>query len=54
MAKRVVVTAAQKEAARAMVERSSLTGRSVSKSVHQIANAKVQHVSGGQPPPTSA
>lgn len=42
MTKKVVVSSAQKAAARAMVKRSATTGRAVSKSVHKIANAKTQ------------
>jgi len=42
MSKTVVVSSAQKSAARAMVRRSAATGRYVSKSVHRIANAKTQ------------
>lgn len=44
MSKKVVVTRAQKAAARAMVERSAVTGRHVSGSVRKIADAKVQPV----------
>ncbi len=40
MAKRVVVTSAQKAAARAMVKRSAITGRPVSDAVRKIADAK--------------
>ena len=40
MAKKVVVTSAQKSAAKAMVKRSAAKGRDVSKSVQKIANAK--------------
>lgn len=42
MAKKVVVSSAQKSAATAMVKRSAITGRHLSKSVLKIANAKVQ------------
>lgn len=42
MAKKVVVSSAQKSAAKAMVSRSAVTGRYVSPSVHKIANAKTQ------------
>jgi len=44
MAKQVVVSSAQKSAAKAMVTRSAVTGRQVSKSVRKIANAKTQPV----------
>ena len=42
MAKKVVVSSAQRSAASAMVKRSTVTGRPVSKSVQKIANATVQ------------
>lgn len=42
MAKKVIVSSAQKSAARAMVSRSAATGRYVSSSVHKIAAAKTQ------------
>lgn len=42
MAKKVIVSSAQKSAAKAMVSRSAVTGRHVSPSVHKIANAKSQ------------
>jgi hypothetical protein len=45
MAKRVVVSSAQKSAARAMVNRSAVTGRYVSDSVRKIAHARVEAVS---------
>ena len=38
--KQVAVTSAQRSAAKAMVSRSALTGRTVSPSVTKIANAK--------------
>jgi hypothetical protein len=41
-AKRVFVSSAQKLAARAMVNRSAVTGRKVSASVHKIADAKAE------------
>lgn len=41
MAKRVVVTKAQRSAAKAMVQRSAVTGRYVSPSLKKIAGAKV-------------
>ncbi len=44
MAKRVVVSSAQKSAAQAMVKRSAVTGRSISGSVVKIANASMQPV----------
>ncbi len=40
VAKKVVVSSAQRSAAQAMVKRSAVTGRYVSKSVQKIANAK--------------
>ncbi|GAB3993306.1 hypothetical protein GCM10028771_17970 [Nocardioides marmoraquaticus] len=40
MAKRVIVSSAQKSAAKAMVSRSAVTGRNVSSSVRKIADAK--------------
>lgn len=49
MAKKVIVSSAQKSAASAMVRRSAATGRSVSASVRKIANAKVQPVTGKMP-----
>jgi hypothetical protein len=42
MAKRVVVSRAQRSAARAMVKRSAKTGRPLSPSVVLIANATVE------------
>lgn len=42
MAKKVIVSSAQKSAAKAMVSRSAVTGRYVSPSVRKIANAKTQ------------
>ena len=42
MARKVVVTSAQRSAAQAMVKRSAVTGRPVSTSVQKIANARVQ------------
>jgi hypothetical protein len=50
MTKKVAVSSAQKRAATAMVNRSAVTGRYVSDSVHKIANAKVQSVNGNQVP----
>lgn len=47
MAKKVVVSSAQKSAASAMLRRSAITGRYVSESVRKIANAKVQRLNGG-------
>jgi hypothetical protein len=47
--KKVVVSSAQKSAASAMVKRSAVTGRYVSKSVHKIANAKSQPLNGKVP-----
>ena len=44
MAKRVVVSSAQKAAAQAMVARSAVTGRYVSDAVRKIADAKVVRV----------
>jgi hypothetical protein len=41
VARRLVVSSAQKSAAEAMVKRSAVTGRPVSESVRRIANAKV-------------
>jgi hypothetical protein len=41
MARQVIVSSAQKSAAQAMVNRSLITGRTVSRSVHKIANAEV-------------
>lgn len=41
MAKTVFVSSAQKAAARAMVNRSAVTGRSISNSVRKIADAKI-------------
>jgi len=46
-AKRVFVSSAQKSAARAMVNRSAITGRKVSPSVRKIADAKT--VTAGTP-----
>lgn len=46
MAKRVVVSSAQKAAASAMVKRSAKTGRFVSQSVQKIANAKIESTPG--------
>ncbi len=40
MAKQVVVSSAQKSAAKAMVKRSAVTGRAVSPAVRKIADAK--------------
>lgn len=51
MAKKVVVSSAQKSAASAMVKRSAVTGRYVSKSVRKIANAKVQPIAVKKPAP---
>jgi hypothetical protein len=42
MAKKVIVSSAQKSAAKAMVSRSAVTGRPVSLSVRKIANARTQ------------
>jgi hypothetical protein len=42
MTKRVFVSSAQKAAARAMVNRSAVTGRKISNSVRKIADAKVE------------
>lgn len=42
MAKRVFVSSAQKAAARAMVDRSAVTGRKVSDSVRKIAAARLE------------
>lgn len=49
MAKKVVVSSAQKSAASAMVKRSAVTGRQVSSSVRKIANAKVQPIAVQRP-----
>ena len=46
MPKKIFVSSAQKSAAQAMVNRSSLTGRKVSNSVRKIANAKVEPSTG--------
>ena len=59
MAERVIVSSAQRSAARAMVSRSAVTGRYVSKSVRKIAEAQVQRVDGkpvrvGSPRPAPA
>ncbi len=40
MPKQVVVSSAQKSAARAMLKRSAVTGRQVSESVRKIADAR--------------
>lgn len=53
MAKKVAVSSAQKSAASAMVKRSAVTGRHVSKSVRKIANAKVQPIAGKRPSTTA-
>lgn len=42
MTKKVVVSSAQRSAARAMVKRSALTGRTVSTSVRKIADARLE------------
>ncbi|WP_446664986.1 hypothetical protein [Flexivirga sp. B27] len=42
MAKQVFVSSAQRAAAEAMVNRSAITGRKVSKSVRKIAEAKIE------------
>lgn len=42
MTKKVVVTSAQRSAAQAMVRRSAITGRPVSRSVQKIAEAKIK------------
>jgi hypothetical protein len=54
MAKKVVVSSAQKSAASAMVKRSAVTGRYVSNSVRKIANAKVQPINGKKMPDSSS
>jgi hypothetical protein len=51
--KRVFVSSAQKAAARAMVNRSAVTGRKVSASVRKIADAKAEPAK-RKPPTTSA
>lgn len=53
MAKKVVVSSAQRSAASAMVKRSAVTGRYVSNSVRKIANAKVQPINGVKPAASS-
>ncbi|MBB2894713.1 hypothetical protein FHU39_004764 [Flexivirga oryzae] len=42
--KRVFVTRAQKAAARAMVDRSAVTGRPISDAVRKIAEARIEPV----------
>lgn len=53
MAKKVIVSGAQRSAASAMVKRSAATGKVVSSSVRKIANARVQPANCQPAPHTS-